>query len=389
MHRNRRATRWGAADDFSGHMAFNTHSEDTENERNRSIESDAQINIDFARMEARLDDPKLFADERYIQYNEDTEAALRQVTAPWLSRQQRPAPISSENASKMIFRGRPMGIAQPKDVLKSLQEEFAEPTPPTEEAMEIIDHSTDSLPDDVVKPDRSEDLFDQLTVEQDRILRLCSNFFKKRKQQIDSGGKIKPKPLRFLVHGGPGTGKSFLTKRIKKLSERFNVNVECMAMTGIAGGIMPGGSTCHHKLSLPVCDMNENPKLLKPEKVNQLQHRIKSDSLAMVIIDEISFITPGMLSVIETRLTELLGSEDVESDKSFGGVAVIIMGDFFQLPPVPNDTLFAAVINKLVRKKDVNKGSKESKLKSKTRENGADLVTTFKKFELTEVQFFI
>lgn len=290
----------------------------------------------------------------------------------------------------MIYRGRSSDQPQTKVVFKSLQEDFIKPTPPENKSVDIRDDQQGAIPTAEDIPTAMNDLFDDLTEEQRRILRLCKTFFKKRKFQIESGSKKRPHPLRFLVHGGPGTGKSFLTNRIKKLSERLNVTVERMAMTGIAAGIMTGGSTCHHKLFLPICDTNEKPKMLKPEKVVQMQRKMNSENLAMVIIDEISFVTPGTLSTIEGRLSELLGSDDVEGDNSFGGVGIVLMGDFFQMPPVPADTLFASIINKYIRGNDVNKGSKECKGKSKSRENGAHLFKSFRKFELTQVcEFFI
>jgi len=59
-------------------------------------------------------------------------------------------------------------------------------------------------------------------------------------------------------------------------------------MTGIAVTIVPGGSTYHHKLCLPICDTNDIPKTLKPENVIDMQRKMNSNKLAMAIIDEIS-----------------------------------------------------------------------------------------------------
>jgi hypothetical protein len=64
--------------------------------------------------------------------------------------------------------------------------------------------------------------------------------------------------------------------------------------------------------------------------LNALQARFKSEKLIMIVIDEISYISPEMLAQIDNRLRQLMGKPETP----FGGIAVLLMGDFFQLPPV-------------------------------------------------------
>ena len=49
----------------------------------------------------------------------------------------------------------------------------------------------------------------------------------------------------------------------------------------------------------------------------------------MVIIDEVSMLSSGMLALIEKRLRDWEGN-----NRPFGGVAIILLGDFFQIPTV-------------------------------------------------------
>ncbi|KAK4021559.1 hypothetical protein OUZ56_003473 [Daphnia magna] len=80
---------------------------------------------------------------------------------------------------------------------------------------------------------------------------LCTLFFQEKVQHDRVAGS-QLQPLRFLVHGGLGTGKSFLTKWIQERAEEMGLQVACMALTGIAAGIIPQGTTCHHRRSRSV-----------------------------------------------------------------------------------------------------------------------------------------
>ena len=57
-----------------------------------------------------------------------------------------------------------------------------------------------------------------------------------------------------------------------------------------------------------------------------------------VIIDEISMVSYQAMSFIHKRLTEIKGTDDV--DVLFGGINIIAVGDFFQLPPVRDKFVF-------------------------------------------------
>ena len=60
------------------------------------------------------------------------------------------------------------------------------------------------------------------------------------------------------------------------------------------------------------------------------QKRTNMKNLVMVIIDEISMVKPWMLAYLDERLKE---AKQIY-DKPFGGVAVIMFGDFDQQPPI-------------------------------------------------------
>jgi len=130
----------------------------------------------------------------------------------------------------------------------------------------------------------------------------------------------------IFLSGPAGSGKTFLIERYKEwLDAEFEgrVNVAITASTGIAAQLL-GGRTIHAWSGIGI---NTN-KFTQPEK-SEWAKREDLESVDVLVIDEISML-PGYLF---TRLDALL--RFVRKSKApFGGVQLIVMGDFMQLPPV-------------------------------------------------------
>lgn len=120
-------------------------------------------------------------------------------------------------------------------------------------------------------------------------------------------------------------------------------------------------------------------KILTLDATLQFTKRIHHTTLALVIIDEISYITAEFFGQIEWRLRDVLG--EGQQEEPFGGLGIILMEDFFQLPPVvPPESLFTAVLKQETQQ--VNLDPHNVVLGPRT--NGARLFTTFKKVELDQ-----
>ena len=65
-----------------------------------------------------------------------------------------------------------------------------------------------------------------------------------------------------------------------------------------------------------------------PAKLEIFKKLYDVDRISSIIIDEISTVKPFMLGYLNARLQKACGS-----NKSFGGKAVVLLGDFNQLPP--------------------------------------------------------
>lgn len=77
------------------------------------------------------------------------------------------------------------------------------------------------------------------------ILEECKSYFSKVALCRATNNKM-PWPLKILVFGGPGTGKSFLTNAICKEAKERDLHDGCCATTGIAVTNLPEVRTIHN-----------------------------------------------------------------------------------------------------------------------------------------------
>jgi len=141
-----------------------------------------------------------------------------------------------------------------------------------------------------------------------------------------------PEQLLLQIDGGGGTGKSYLIKILAAHLRQANreETVALAAPTGAASSNIRG-KTIHSLLRLPVDNKFEQ---LSPTALAEAQHRLQH--LKYMIIDEKSMLGLRTLGWISRRLSQIFP----RSDQIFGGVNVILIGDFFQLPPVANKPLY-------------------------------------------------
>ena len=109
-----------------------------------------------------------------------------------------------------------------------------------------------------------------------------------------------------------------------------------MAPTGVAAFNI-GGLTIHKALNLPVEHGKRTAYCkLASERLHGMRRLWKS--VSTIIIDEISIVSYQTLNFVHQRLTEIKGTDDTEV--LFGGLNVIAVGDFFQLPSVRDKFIF-------------------------------------------------
>lgn len=130
----------------------------------------------------------------------------------------------------------------------------------------------------------------------------------------------------ILITGQAGTGKSHLVRKIVATCERSKRNYAVTAMTGAAASLI-SGKTIHSWGCLGIGDKSATitaEKILKswPAKSKWRKCRV-------LIIDEVSMMNAQFFELIEEVARIVKGS-----DRAFGGIQVVLLGDFYQLPPV-------------------------------------------------------
>lgn len=127
-----------------------------------------------------------------------------------------------------------------------------------------------------------------------------------------------------FITGGAGTGKSHvLRQHVQNLSSQ---SFPILASTG-AAAVLVGGRTFHSFFGLGIMEGGPLPTLDRAKRDKRLLKRLKKT--VGVIIDEISMISGDALGVAE-RICRFAR----DSEAPWGGLQVVAVGDFAQLPPV-------------------------------------------------------
>jgi ATP-dependent DNA helicase PIF1 len=127
-----------------------------------------------------------------------------------------------------------------------------------------------------------------------------------------------------LLTGPAGSGKTFVLNEFIRLSKREGKKVAVTATTGLAATHL-GGTTIHAWSGIGIWDVlprhyTDNLSKTRRDLIEQAD---------ILIIDEISMLHDFRLDLVDEVLKEV---RDVEAP--FGGIQLILCGDFFQLPPV-------------------------------------------------------
>lgn len=137
----------------------------------------------------------------------------------------------------------------------------------------------------------------------------------------DALDAVRQKNRVVLITGRAGTGKTTFIRQLMKDEKTLQVVV---APTGIAA-LNAKGQTIHSFFQIP-------PYLQSLDEIQPVTGVMKAkviQKLQRLIIDEISMVRADLLDKIDRAL-----QVNRKDRRAFGGVQIVMVGDFFQLPPV-------------------------------------------------------
>ena len=152
----------------------------------------------------------------------------------------------------------------------------------------------------------------------------------------------------FLT-GEPGAGKTHTINTFVNFLRSCDIEPAITASTGIAATHI-GGITIHSWSGIGIknhLDKYDLDKIASSEYISKRINRTR-----ILIIDEISMLSPNTLDMVDMVCREIK-----QNDEAFGGMQIVLVGDFFQLPPV-------------VRRDDFENTKKQSSLISNMKRTG-------------------
>ena len=156
----------------------------------------------------------------------------------------------------------------------------------------------------------------------------------KKNEKIENIIKILDDKKSVFITGGAGTGKSYILRKLKK---HYKGYLHLTSSTGISA-ININGQTIHSWAGIGICNKKISTLVSEIKNKNRAQYK-KLITARMLAIDEISMLTSDCLDYLNLFLKNIR-----ENDSPFGGIQMIFIGDFFQLPPV--------IINRKIENKD-------------------------------------
>lgn len=129
-----------------------------------------------------------------------------------------------------------------------------------------------------------------------------------------------------FITGAAGSGKTHLLNEYIAYLKKHGVEMGITASTGIAATHM-GGMTIHAWSGLGIRDTLDEYELDALESRQYLWKRM--EHAKVLIIDEVSMLHHFRIDLVDKILRAFK-----RNDEPFGGIQVVLCGDFFQLPPV-------------------------------------------------------
>ena len=129
--------------------------------------------------------------------------------------------------------------------------------------------------------------------------------------------------------GAAGSGKTYALNEYTSYLKNRGVSVAVTASTGIAATHI-GGTTIHSWSGIGIKDTLDDRDI---EHLISKEHLYKRfEKTKVLVIDEVSMLSSRLFDSVERVCKAMKRSEE-----PFGGMQVVLSGDFFQLPPIAKE----------------------------------------------------
>ena len=135
----------------------------------------------------------------------------------------------------------------------------------------------------------------------------------------------------IFVTGPGGTGKTKLVQYLVEYSRISNRNTSVCAMTGCAAVLLGCKARTIHSWSGIKLAKGPKDRIISAVLKNRNSVREWKEAKCL-ILDEVSMLSQKILEVLEE-----LGRRTRKNSNVFGGLQVVFLGDFFQLPPIETE----------------------------------------------------
>ena len=133
----------------------------------------------------------------------------------------------------------------------------------------------------------------------------------------------------IFLTGSGGTGKSFLISRVFK-----EIGTRCIGLTALTGCaallLHARARTLHSWAGIGLGDAPSHVLVETVRKNRRAAARWRATDV--LVIDEVSMLTPELFEKLDA-----VGRAIRRNDRPFGGLQLVLVGDFYQLPPVTRE----------------------------------------------------
>jgi tRNA uridine 5-carbamoylmethylation protein Kti12 len=153
----------------------------------------------------------------------------------------------------------------------------------------------------------------------------------------------------ILLTGQPGSGKSYVIETVAELCQKIGVgHVTSTSYNGIAA-VNVDGNTMSTTFSINDTSDAKVKIRLSDKTIMDIFSKLDAETLRLLIVDEVSAIDARLLGLLDYRLQQLMNN-----DLPFGGIMVLLAGDFNQLGPVLKQFLPTTMMTYAQRLKNLN-----------------------------------